>query len=51
MFVVASASFQLLYVMIILAHDRRKIMRNLVSHRQGWAPLAAGKRPGVKTHE
>jgi transposase InsO family protein len=27
MFVVASASFRLLYVMIILAHDRRKIMR------------------------
>jgi putative transposase len=26
MFVVASASFRLLYVMIILAHDRRKIM-------------------------
>jgi putative transposase len=27
MFVVASASFRLLYVMIILAHDRRKIAR------------------------
>jgi transposase InsO family protein len=27
MFVVAAASFQLLYVMIILAHDRRKIVR------------------------
>jgi len=27
MFVVASASFRLLYVMIILTHDRRKIMR------------------------
>ena len=27
MFVVASASFQLLYVMIILAHDHRKIVR------------------------
>jgi len=27
MFVVASASFRLLYVMIILAHDRRKILR------------------------
>src|ERR1700694_530550 len=27
MFVVASASFRLLYVMIILAHDRRKIVR------------------------
>src|SRR6202165_5078776 len=27
MFVVAAASFRLLYVMIILAHDRRKIVR------------------------
>jgi putative transposase len=27
MFVVASTSFRLLYVMIILAHDRRKVMR------------------------
>src|SRR6202043_1003022 len=27
MFVMASASFRLLYVMIILAHDRRKIVR------------------------
>jgi hypothetical protein len=27
MFVVASASFRLLYVMIILTHDRRKIAR------------------------
>jgi len=27
MFVVASASFELLYVLIILAHDRRKIVR------------------------
>jgi transposase InsO family protein len=31
MFVVASASFRLLYVMIILAHDRRRIMRTAVS--------------------
>jgi putative transposase len=31
MFVVASASFQLLYVMIIPAHDRRKIMRTAVT--------------------
>ena len=31
MFVVASASFRLLYVMIILAHDRRKIMRTAVT--------------------
>ena len=31
MFVVASASFRLLYVMIILAHDRRKIMRSAVT--------------------
>ena len=31
MFVVASASFQLLYVMIILAHDRRNIVRTAVT--------------------
>jgi Integrase core domain len=31
MFVVASASFRLLYVMIILAHDRRKILRTAVT--------------------
>ena len=31
MFVVASASFRLLYVMIILTHDRRKIMRTQLS--------------------
>jgi hypothetical protein len=31
MFVVASASFRLLYVMIILAHDCRKIMRTAVT--------------------
>ena len=31
MFVVASASFRLLYVMIILAHDRRKIVRTAVT--------------------
>jgi transposase InsO family protein len=31
MFVVASASFRLLYVMIILAHDRRTIMRTAVT--------------------
>jgi len=31
MFVVASASFQLLYVMIILAHDRRKIVGTAVT--------------------
>jgi hypothetical protein len=31
MFVVASATFRLLYVMIILAHDRRKIMRTAVT--------------------
>ena len=31
MFVVASASFRLFYVMIILAHDRRKIMRTAVT--------------------
>jgi transposase InsO family protein len=31
MFVVASASFRLLYVMIILGHDRRKILRTAVT--------------------
>ena len=31
MFVVASASFRLLYVMVILAHDRRKFMRTAVT--------------------
>jgi len=31
MFVVASASFRLLYVMIILAHDRRKILQTAVT--------------------
>jgi transposase InsO family protein len=33
MFVVASASFRLLYVMIILVHDRRKIVRTAVTER------------------
>ncbi len=38
MFVVASASFRLLYVMIILAHDRRKIVRfDVTGHpTAGW---------------
>src|SRR5712672_4584020 len=38
MFVVASVSFRLLYVMIILAHDRRKIMRFDVTQHptSGW---------------
>jgi hypothetical protein len=38
MFVVASASFRLLYVMIILAHDRRKIVRFDVTQHPtaGW---------------
>jgi putative transposase len=38
MFVVASASFRLLYVMIILAHDRRKIVRFDVTRNPtaGW---------------
>jgi transposase InsO family protein len=38
MFVVASVSFRLLYVMIILAHDRRKIVRFDVTGHQtaGW---------------
>jgi hypothetical protein len=31
MFVVASASFRLLYVMVILAHDRRKFVRTAVT--------------------
>ena len=34
MLVMASAPFQLLYVMIILAHDRRKIMRTAVTEHQ-----------------
>jgi transposase InsO family protein len=37
MFVVVSASFRLLYVMIILAHDRRNIVRTAVTER----PIAA----------
>ena len=38
MFIVASASFRLLYVMIILAHDRRKIVRFNVTRypTAGW---------------
>jgi hypothetical protein len=38
MFIVASASFQLLYVMIILAHDRRNIVRFDVTRHPtaGW---------------
>ncbi len=38
MFVVASVSFRLLYVMIILAHDRRKIVRfDVTGHpTAGW---------------
>jgi transposase InsO family protein len=38
LFVVASASFRLLYVMIILAHDRRKIVRfDVTAHpTAGW---------------
>jgi len=38
MFVVASVSFRLLYVMIILAHDRRKIVRFDVTRHPtaGW---------------
>jgi hypothetical protein len=38
MFVVASVSLRLLYVMIILGHDRRKIMRTAVTEH----PTAAG---------
>jgi len=40
MFVVASASFRLFYVMIILAHDRRKIMRTAVAEHPTAAWLA-----------
>ncbi|MFZ0679444.1 integrase core domain-containing protein [Candidatus Binatus sp.] len=40
MFVVASASFRLLYVMIILAHDRRKIMRTAVTEHPSEAWLS-----------
>jgi hypothetical protein len=38
MFVVASASFRLLYVLIILAHDRRRIVRTAVTEHPtaGW---------------
>jgi hypothetical protein len=38
MFVVASASFRLFYVMVILAHDRRKILRFDVTQHPtaGW---------------
>ena len=38
MFVVASVSFRLLYVMIILAHDRRRIIRRAVTehHTAAW---------------
>jgi hypothetical protein len=40
MFIVASASFRLLYVMVILCHDRRKIVRfDVTSH-----PTALGSR-------
>ncbi len=31
MFVVASASFRLLYVLIILAHDRRRIIQTAIT--------------------
>jgi len=40
MFVVASASFHLLYVMIILAHDRREIVRAAVTAHQTAAWLS-----------
>ena len=40
MFVVASASFQLLYVMIILAHDRRRIMHTAVTEHPAAAWLS-----------
>jgi len=45
MFVVASASFRLLYVMIILAHDRRKIIRTTVTeHPTRRLAIASGNR-------
>jgi hypothetical protein len=40
MFIVASASFRLLYVMIILGHDRRKIVRTAVSEHPTTAWLS-----------
>jgi Integrase core domain len=40
MFVVASASFRLLYVVIILAHDRRNIVRTAVTEQPTAAWLA-----------
>ena len=40
MFVVASASFRLLYVMIILAHDRRNIVRTAVTEHPAAAWLS-----------
>ncbi|MGC2305768.1 integrase core domain-containing protein [Candidatus Binatus sp.] len=40
MFVVASASFRLLYVMVILAHGRRKIMRTAVTEHPSAAWLS-----------
>src|SRR5260370_8038103 len=43
MFVAASASFRLLYVMIILAHDRRNIVRPAVTEH----PTAASLSPQV----
>jgi len=43
MFVVASTSFRLLYVMIILAHDRRKIIHTAVTEH----PTAAWLSPQV----
>src|SRR6202011_253102 len=48
MFVVASASFRLLYVMIILAHDRRRIIHtavNRASHRTLALPPGNGSIP------
>jgi len=45
MFVVASVSFRLLYVMIILGHDRRKIIRTAVTeHPTAALALASGNR-------
>src|SRR5271163_1457491 len=43
MFVVSSASFRLLYVMIILAHDRRKIVRTAVTQHPARRTRSEGR--------
>jgi hypothetical protein len=44
MFVVASVSFRLLYVMIILAHDRRRIIHTAVTEHPRSLALPPGNR-------